>query len=435
MTDILSVLRRRAFWGVDSLKGKPVKRHYEEIRNILENPLDVEAVQKRDGHLSKVLIHATTTVPFYKRCSDFKKLQDFPIINKNLILDNFEGFKSSRFDKMELFPISTSGSTGIPFKIFQDKNKKNRNVADVIYFSGQAGHVLGDKLYFLKLWDHKNQKGRLVSWLQNIYAHNVMDTSKKDLTKLVSDIGKDKLPKNVLGYPSFFEILCDFMDSMEVVPKIQGTNSIISFAENLKDKERERMSKYFKTSVYARYSNQENGILAQETVKEPTRLMPNWASYYFEVLALDSNEHVRSGELGRLVLTDLFNYAMPMIRYDTGDLVVYEESKFGPYFSSIFGRRMDTVFDTTGKMINPHVFYMVLDYGSIRQFQFVQTGKKDYAFRLNAIKGQVQENQIVDYFKPYLGNDATILFEYVDGIPLLASGKRKKIVNEYFEFK
>lgn len=420
------------FWGLDSIKGMPIKNHFEEIREILENPPSEVAFQKRKYNLDRILSHATATTPFYKTYQGFKRLQDFPIINKNLILDNFEDFKSSQFHGAKLYAISTSGSTGIPFRIYQDKNKKNRNVADVLYFSEQAGNVLGDKLYFLKLWDHKNRKGKLISWLQNIYAHNVMDTSTQDLAKLVSDLENDTRPKNVLGYPSFFKELCNYFDSLERVPNIENTNTVISFAESLKDKERERMSKYFKTQVYVRYSNQENGILAQETIKEPNKLRLNWASYYFEVLEMDSDDHVKKGQLGRLVLTDLFNYAMPVIRYDTGDLVVYEESEgVFPYISSVFGRRMDTIFDTKGKIVSSHIFYMVLDYGNIHQFQFVQTGEKEYVFRLNAIGDEVQEGQITDYFKKYLGEDANILFHYVDEIPLLSSGKRKKITNEY----
>jgi len=421
------------FWGLDSIKGAPIKKHFEEIKSIIENPISEETVRIKNTNLVRVLTHAANTTPFYQVHSEFERLQDFPIINKSVILENFEAFKSFKFHGKKLHSVSSSGSTGIPFRIFQDKNKKNRNVADVIYFSGQGGHVLGDKLYFLKLWDYKNQKGRLVSWLQNIYAHNVMDTSEEDLIGLVSDLVNDKRPKNILGYPSFFEVLCDFLDTMDVSPNIQCTNSVISFAESLKAKERERMANYFKTNVYARYSNQENGILAQETIEEPNKLILNWGSYYFEVLALDSDEHVKKGELGRLVITDLFNYAMPMIRYDTGDMVIYEESDAVPYFSSVFGRRMDTIFNTVGGIISPHIFYMVLDYGKIHQFQFAQIGKKDYVFRLNANKEEVQEDQIVTFFKEHLGVDANISFEYVVEIPLLSSGKRKKVTNEYLQ--
>ena len=43
----------------------------------------------------------------------------------------------------------------------------------------------------------------------------------------------------------------------------------------------------------------------------------------------------------------------------------------------------------------------------------------------------VEEGEITKYFKKYLGDDAVIEFAYVKEIPLLSSGKRKKIVNEF----
>lgn len=429
---LMTALRRNAFWGLDLIKGSPIKKHYREIQNLLENPSSIESNKVKKENLNRLLRLSTKTTPFYLKFKNYHSLQDFPVIDKNTILGNYEDFKSDQYKGSKLYKVSSSGSTGVPFGVFQDKNKKNRNTADVIYFSKRAGGVFGDKFVIIKLWDHKNRKGSLLSFIQNIYAHNVTDTLSTDIDRLISDLEKDVSHKNILGYPSFFEELCNLLDQRKQPPKIKRVNSVISFAESLKNSERNRMAKYFNTKVYERYSNQENGILAQQTQETPDTYLLNWASYHFEILKMDSDEHVAKGELGRVVVTDLFNYSMPMIRYDTGDMAVYEETRGGhPYLSSIYGRRMDTVYDTNGKIVSPHYFYMVLDFGEIKQFQFVQVGDKSYVFRLNAKKEQVQEEKIINYFKPYLGIEAIISFEFVDEIPLLSSGKRKKIVNEY----
>src|SRR5690606_7662677 len=143
---------------------------------------------------------------------------------------------------------------------------------------------------------------------------------------------RDPSPKNILGYPSFYEELCNYLDGMEKAPQIKRVNTVISFAESLKDSERNRMGKYFDAPVIERYSNQENGILAQQAGDASNTYMLNWASYYFEILKIESDQHVEKGELGRIVVTDLFNFSMPMIRYDTGDTAVYEETVDGlPY--------------------------------------------------------------------------------------------------------
>ncbi|MEC7264998.1 MAG: CoF synthetase, partial [Bacteroidota bacterium] len=207
---------------------------------------------------------------------------------------------------------------------------------------------------------------------------------------------------------------------------------IISFAEKLKDSEKSRMAKYFNAPVFERYSNQENGIMAQQTLNSPGHYVLNWGSYHFEFLGLDNDFPVKNGELGRVVVTDLFNHAMPMIRYDTGDLAVHGINEEGAiYLTSIEGRRIDQIFDSQGNTISSHFLYMILEYGAIKQFQFIQKGEMEYQVKLNALKAEVDETKIISYCKSRLGNDAVVTFEYVDEIPLLASGKRKKIVNEH----
>jgi phenylacetate-CoA ligase len=52
--------------------------------------------------------------------------------------------------------------------------------------------------------------------------------------------------------------------------------------------------------------------------------------------------------------------------------------------------------------------------------------------KLNPNKqGRPDEKKLLSELKNYLGEDAVISFDYVDEIPVLASGKRKKIVNNY----
>ena len=429
---LMNALRRRMFWYVDTLKGDPIKQHYQEITNLLEFPTSKKTNETKESNLNRLLTHAVSTTPYYKNKVIYQSLADFPIIDKNLILKNYEAFKSSVYEAEKLYQATSSGSTGIPFTILQDNIKRSRNTADAIYFLELAGGTLGEKLFYLKLWDYKNRKSWLTNRLQNIYAHNVMDSKSKDMQELIKVINKYKHGKNIIGYPSFFEEFSSYLKGLEKVPEFKNINTIISIAESIKDEEKETLGKFFNCKVFERYSNQENGILAQQTLSNPNKLSLNWASYYFEVLRVDSNEHVGNGELGRLVLTDLFNYAMPMIRYDTGDMAVWVKTESGqPYISSVFGRRMDTIFDTNGAIVSPHVFYMVLDFGEIKQYQFVQIDKNSYLFRLNGNKRKVNEDKIVTYFKKCLGEDASISFEYVDEIPLLSSGKRKKIVSKY----
>nr|WP_299381655.1 CoF synthetase [Allomuricauda sp.] len=426
------IIRRKAYWFKDFLSGGPTRHHLREIQYIFENPKHDAVLGKMKENLDRILDHAVETTPFYKAIAKHNGLMDFPIIDKNTVLDRYKDFESETYADKKLFKASSSGSTGIPFTVNQDATKRYRNTADVIYYTKKAGGNIGDKLFYIKLWDHTNIKSNWENYVQHIFPHNVMDTKIKDMQKLVSKIEDYASDKTILGYPSFFEELCDYLEHHNIHPDVSKVNCVISMAEALKEHERKRMATYFNAPVFERYSNQENGILAQQTADSNGTYLLNWASYHIEVLELDSDRHVKSGELGRIVVTDLFNYAMPMIRYDTGDMAIYEESEEGhPYLSKIYGRRMDTIYNTKGDIVSPFIFYMVLDFSKIRQFQFIQTNKTEYAFKLNGNPKDVQEDEIVEYFKSYLGQDAQIRFKYVDEIPLLSSGKRKKIVNEF----
>lgn len=432
MPPFSEIIRRKAYWTVDFLSGATTWKHYKQIKNILSGAADGKIQRQRHQNLDKLLQHAIGTTPFYRAFQDYTKLTDFPIIDKNTVLERYDAFKSELYGQKKLFKASSSGSTGIPFTILQDKTKRARNTGDVIYFKEQAGGAIGNKLVYIKLWDYTNVKKKWETFFQNIFVHNVMDTSNEDLKGLISTLEKDNSQKTILGYPSFFEELCNYLDVQEVKPNIPKVNCVISMAEALKQQERVRMGHYFKAPVFERYSNQENGILAQQTSQSSGKYLLNWASYHFEILELDSDRHVEPGSLGRIVVTDLFNYAMPLIRYDTGDMAIYEEEENQyPYFSKIYGRRMDTIYNTNGDMVSPFIFYMVLDFSKIKQFQFIQTKRREYLFKLNGNPEEVDEEDIISYFKEYLGKDAVIKFSYVQEIPLLSSGKRKKIVNQY----
>ncbi|WP_298507191.1 CoF synthetase [uncultured Maribacter sp.] len=428
---LLEYLRRIIFWSLDFLKGKPIGKNYKTIERILSKK-SKKNDEIRRASLYKLLKHATSTTKFYKTYDNYKNIYDFPIINKNVILNNFIDFKSNIYRLEKLYSASSSGSTGIPFTIFQNKNKKNRNSADVIYFAKEANAYIGNKLVYIKLWDYSNAKSKILKFLQNILVHDVMNNSEGAISKLTAKIMRDKSNKIILCYPSFMAEMCVYLEKHIEEPFIKNIKSIITSSESLDENDRENIERIFKAPVFERYSNQENGILAQQTKDSDGKYKINHASYFIEVLDKESNNHVATGEVGRIVVTDLFNYAMPMIRYDTGDMAIYEEVDGNyPVFSKIYGRKMDMIYDVEGKMVSPFIFYRILGFGKIKQFQFVQTSQRDYLFRLNGKAEDVKEKEAVIFYKNILGQEAIIKFSYVNEIPLLSSGKRKKVKNLY----
>ena len=139
----------------------------------------------------------------------------------------------------------------------------------------------------------------------------------------------------------------------------------------------------------------------------------------------------------RIVITDLHNYACPIIRYDCGDTCIMlppnEFSNGYPVIGKLYGRRFDLTYSTDGKAISPLTYGRTLKhYDNIALWQFVQDGEKEYTLKLKLKRGSL--DQFTDVYKSFpeiLGEDAIIKVEEVDEIPVRSSGKRKPVVNNW----
>jgi len=334
-----------------------------------------------------------------------------------------------------MIKVSTSGSTGVPFSLYQNKDKKLRNTADTLFFAKLANYEVGNKLIYFRDWDG-NAKGKLAAFMQNLVLINSNDLQEDIIKDFLLHLKNDHTSRiNMIGYPSAFEIVCDYLDKNQPSIKIDNVTSIITIAEALDSNTKSRLKKYFNCPVVSRYSNNELGMLAQQKAGAGEHFYMNTASYFIELLAVDSDRHVKNGEIGRIVVTDLFNYCMPVIRYDTGDLgILSEETQAGenPALARIEGRKMDMIYDPNGKLVSPHYFHLLTTYSGLLQYQFIQKNENTYLCKLNVEKVLVaEENKVRMKLMDLLGPEANIKFEYVDEIPLLASGKRKKVLNEF----
>ena len=164
---------------------------------------------------------------------------------------------------------------------------------------------------------------------------------------------------------------------------------------------------------------------------EEDRYTVDLYNFYIEMLSLDSDEPVNPGELGRIVVTDFYNKAFPMIRYDTGDTGIYQEvtdekGRIHGYFTEIYGRRGSMMYNCKGEPLSIHVFMNVLINleGIVHQAKCIQWEKKRYQLLLNADRDRVDEAAVVASYRRYLGEEAQIDVTYVDEIPIEASGKR-----------
>ncbi|WP_062054900.1 hypothetical protein [Aquimarina longa] len=430
--ELLQVVRAVFFWLFDTLKGSKIKKEYSDIKKILENSGSLEYETKKNKYLKAILSHATTSTSYYQKYAEFKSIDDFPVINKNLIKHNFESFRSSKYLKKSCVKVSTSGSTGAPFMIMQDKHKRCRNTSDNLYFSNKAGYKIGQRLIYIKIWP-ENYKPNILSplWWKNIIPQSVFQLSDSDIKRFLDELKNDSNHKSFIGYSSAYEKICRYLDATKSEKIDAKVDSIITISETLNEYTRNALKKYFGVSPLSRYSNNENGIIAQEDFVRKKSFLINSASYYVEIFDLNKDVLIQNGKLGRIVITDLYNYAMPLIRYDTGDVGIMEvDENNAPYLSRIGGRKLDLIYNTKGEIIPSHVSYKLFKYGDFRQFQLVQHGQKEYMIKLNTDK-KVNEEKMLEEFMSYFGKDAIITIKYVNEIPLLSSGKRREVSNTY----
>ena len=435
MAKLAELLRRLAFWIQDLLRGGQIRRHLWEIRSSFGDPDSSEIAKKRERQLKELLIHAADRCEFYSAINSPYELSAYPVVNKSLIKSNWDKFIAEGFDTGKLHLVTTSGSTGTPFQVYQDKGKIYRNYADTLFYGGLAGYILGYRMFYLKIWIEKKMLSKFAYRLRNIIPVDVIHLNDSEIESLIKKMETYRSGFSILAYASALERICQYLDRKNSPPLKTRVSCIIAMSEALTEYTRTSVEKFFGMPVVSRYSNLENGIIAQQLQGGDGSFLINTASYYVEILKMDSDNPVQHGELGRIVVTDLFNYAMPFIRYDTGDIGAMEirsGKSIKQFLTTLEGRKLDLLYDTKGQLISSFLVYKNMwQYPEINQYQLIQESATMYIFRINAEGTFYKEEQLVNEFKSFLGQDADFRIEYVSEIPLLASGKRRKIVNNY----
>ena len=438
---ILEMCRNKAFWIMDALRGGQVRKAYELIDKCdkgIWSEEEIDAYQK--DAIAKLLLHTKNTVNAYKSQQSFD-LTSWPVVKKMDLKDKLNDHLSSDYDKDDLIIMSTSGSTGTPFQSFQNAFKKRHVNAEVLYYNGLIDFKIGRRIIYFRSIVGEVTKSKFAQFAQNIRLIDCHDLGDNGIRKKLKEIRESSASGGamILSYASTLDAFRKYFQKYGYKDaegcKLYG---IVSGSELLHDITRKTLEKAFGCKVVSRYANEENGFLGQDDIDNNV-FIPNRADYYFEILKLTSAEPTEIGEVGRIVVTDLYNYAMPFVRYDTGDVGAWVETthhgKKMMGIGNFGGRVVDMIFDTEGKQMSPHtITNSMWEFQGVRQFQFIQKKKREYVLKLNVDKDTfMQEDKIISILTQRLGNDAEIRIEYCDEIPVLASGKRRYIVNDMFK--
>jgi phenylacetate-CoA ligase len=185
------------------------------------------------------------------------------------------------------------------------------------------------------------------------------------------------------------------------------------------------------SNLISRYANEENGILAQQGREGASDFIINKGSYKIELLALEDDQPIGPGATGRVVVTDLFSYAMPFVRYDTGDLARFS-SEGTSMLAEIIGRKRDILYDWQNRPVLPAVVSQnMTHFTGIRQYQFAQVGEATYSLHLEASPDADREAALRRMVTKIFGEGVTFNIAYVNDVGTMPSGKRRPVANTW----
>jgi len=282
---------------------------------------------------------------------------------------------------------------------------------------------------------------KIDAWFNRRLFIPAFEMSDENINRFVMQLSAYK-PVLVDGYAESFNFLAQYLKDRKIVgfkPK-----AIVSSAQALPDHSREIIEKSFECGVFDKYGSREfSGIAYECDAHEGHHVCAE--SYVVEIMK--DGRPARPGELGEVVVTDLNNLCLPMIRYRVGDLAVAMDTAIVchcgrglPRIGKIEGRVQSMIIGKGGKYI-PGTFFAHLfkDYGDIvRQYQILQ--EEIGVVQLKIIRGQkfvqLQMDKVINDLRNYLGDETELRVEFVEKIQMVRTGKHQGSISKLkFDFQ
>ena len=418
-------IREAAFWTLDGIRGGSVRKVYLQLREMRDQSTPNTAA------LTEILRYAGEHVPYYQNITA-DALDAFPVIDKTVIKRDYSAFRSLEFqDDAKLTVHHTSGSSGTPFKAFRDPGKEIWHKAGLILQHEEIGWNVGDRWAHMRNWGFGAPATAKERFMKNMVPLSVLNLDDEKLEKIVQTLLTDRKLQIVLGYASALERLARYIDDHYDEATDFGLKLIIADSDNLKQSAWDALERIFKCQVLNRYANIENGIIAITKPGDRT-FYTNQSQVYVEVLKPDADASVSEGEMGRIVITDLHNKAMPFIRYDTGDLAVAKKIVGGQCvaLASLQGRAISSLRRTDGVLLSEtNIMGRFKEFTEIGRYQIIQKSADEYEMLLESTPESADARCAAE-LKKIFGDDARVTIRHTDHIPLRESGKFPVTVSE-----
>jgi phenylacetate-CoA ligase len=212
--------------------------------------------------------------------------------------------------------------------------------------------------------------------------------------------------------------------------------AVITTSEVLTPVHRAHLEEAFSCRVYDEYGCGELGTIAHEC--DSGSLHVNAENLLVEIF--DGDRQCEPGQRGEIVVTELNNFAMPLIRYRLGDFGVLARDKCScgrtlPVLQEVSGRAYDLVYNREGRLFHAEFFMYIFEEVKnkglgIKSFQVVQESYEKFAVLVvpDTSYGNETKALIRQRFREGYGDYAVIDFIEVKEIARRASGKMQLIV-------
>lgn len=389
-----------------------------------------------------MLVHAYDTCPFYRRKfdaagvspADIRSRDDLdlvPTVTKEEIQEQRHEMVSRRYPADTRIADMTGGSTGSPMQFYYDRERLDSRVGATLRHNRWAGWEIGVRAAIL--WGAPQDmpgpgrfKDRLRTWIQErrlmLDASNLSEASMASFARALIKYQ----PAVLQAYSNTLGLFAQYVKD----ERIEGIRprGIVCSAEVLTPENRRLIEDTFGCPVFNRYGCREFAVIASECSAHEG-MHVNAENLLVESVV---DGRSRTGEDGEIVITDLRNFAMPMIRYRIRDVGRIEERGCScgrglPLMELSGGRVTDFLRSTGGSRVSGIVIatYVITSIPGIRQIQFTQNEPGAVTVRL--VKGPLWSPaslaELTARTRKYLGETMQVRIEYLERIAPEKSGK------------
>ena len=298
-------------------------KDYFKIKRMLDsNNLNID--EFRNERLCNLLKEALEYVPYYKKLNlgitsediteenAFEMLQRFPYMDKETVIENADDFVNIKFNKDKLIHNKTSGSTGPGIDLWRTRKEELLEKSFFDYKWGKLGYKDNSKIVRMAVEGIKKDNEYPCSYVGDKMIICPNHLNYKCIDEIFNKI-KEFKPAFFHCYPSAFQYLLQYMKENNLnLDNVQG----IFLASEAVNKDVLNLSQlvFKNVPIIFHYGLSERSNLAWGIFQN------NEICYKCDDIYGYSENIINEDGLPEIVGTSYWNYAMPLIRYNTHDI-------------------------------------------------------------------------------------------------------------------